>query len=55
MPQYSFNINDDLDKEFRDMVFKTKGMKRGVLLSALVEALELWVSAGEIKSGKKLQ
>ncbi len=53
MPQYSFNINDDLDKEFRAMVFKTKGMKRGALLTALEEALDLWVKDGEKKSDKK--
>ncbi len=44
MPQVNVNINDDLDKEFRNMVFKKKGMRRGSMSEAFQEAIELWIT-----------
>ena len=43
MGQINQHINDDLDKKFRDVVYQDKGMKRGVILEALEEALDLWI------------
>lgn len=50
MPQINFNMNDDLDKEFREMVVKRKGFKKGVLMEALEEAVELWIKENEKKN-----
>ena len=49
MPQVNVNINEDLDKEFREMVFKKKGMRRGAMLEAFQEAIELWVKEEAVK------
>jgi len=37
-------IDTELDKQFRDMVYKKFGMKKGNLRTALEEAIRLWLS-----------
>ena len=44
MGQYVVVVNDELDRRFRDAVYKTKGMKRGNIKEAFEEAMELWIS-----------
>jgi len=41
--QLNANITDNLDEEFRKMVAKTKGVRKGAIADALTEALELWI------------
>ncbi len=36
-------INDNLDQQFREAVFKKKGMHRGNIAEAVEEALEQWI------------
>lgn len=36
-------LPDDLEQEFREEVFKQKGMKRGNLTLAIQEAIRLWI------------
>jgi len=36
-------IRDDLDEEFRNAVFKSKGMHKGNLSQAIEEAMEMWI------------
>lgn len=36
-------INDDLEKKFRETVFKDKGMKQGNISLSIEEALEMWI------------
>ena len=36
-------IQDDLDKKFREAIFKSKGMYRGNITEAIEEAIELWI------------
>ncbi len=43
MAQLNANISSELDKEFRETVYKKKGLKRGVLLESLEEAIKLWI------------
>jgi len=38
-------IRDDLDEEFRNAVFKSKGMHKGNLSLAIEEAIEMWIEA----------
>jgi len=36
-------VNDDLEKKFRETVFKDKGMKQGNISLSIEEALEMWI------------
>lgn len=36
-------IEDNLDKRFREAIFKSKGMYRGNITEAIEEAIELWI------------
>ena len=38
-------IDPELNKQFRDMVYKKFGMKKGNLRTALEEAIRLWLSS----------
>ena len=49
MTRLDVNINDELEKKFREMVYYTKGMKRGNLTISLEEALELWIKNQKVK------
>ena len=44
-------IDPELDRQFRDMVYKKFGMKKGNLRTALEEAIRLWLS--NEKGGRK--
>ena len=46
-------IDPELDKRFRDMVYKKFGMKKGNLRTALEEAIRLWLNSEKDKSRKK--
>lgn len=46
-------IKDDLDENFRNAVFKEKGMHKGNLSEAIEEAIELWISNHEEKQEKR--
>lgn len=43
MGRLDLNISDDLEQKFRDMVYRTRGMKKGNLTISLEEALDLWI------------
>jgi len=45
-------IDPELDRHFRDMVYKKFGMKKGNLRTALEEAIRLWLS-NEKDRGRK--
>jgi len=47
--QINVNINEDLDKAFREIVFKKKGLRRGAMLEAFEEAVELWIRENKKK------
>ena len=46
-------IDPELDKLFRDMVYKKFGMKKGNLRTALEEAIRLWLSNEKDNRGRK--
>jgi len=46
-------IRDDLDEEFRNAVFKKKGMHKGNLSEAIEEALEMWIDEQTRKVEKR--
>lgn len=43
MGRLDLNIDDDLEKKFREAVFHSKGMKKGNLTKALEEAVAKWI------------
>ena len=45
MARLDLNIDDKLDAQFRDMVYKKMGMKRGNLRIAIEEAIKIWLSS----------
>jgi len=46
-------IDPELDKLFRDMVYRKFGMKKGNLRTALEEAIRLWLSSEKDRGRKK--
>lgn len=44
-----FDMNEDLDQRFRNIVVKKHGLHRGVIRKSLEEAVELWLDVIENK------
>lgn len=44
MGRLNVSIKDKIEAEFREEVFKRKGMKKGNLTKAVEEAMLLWIS-----------
>ncbi|HZD82539.1 MAG TPA: hypothetical protein VE076_06655 [Nitrososphaeraceae archaeon] len=38
-------LDEDLEKRFREAIFKRYGMKKGNLTNAISEAIELWLKS----------
>ena len=38
-------VDEELEKKFKEAVFKDKGMKRGNISLSIEEALEMWIEA----------
>lgn len=47
MGKMNLNINDKVDRKFRDAVYKKKGMKKGNLTDSVEEAMLMWVASGK--------
>jgi hypothetical protein len=45
MGKLNLDLDDKIDKKFRDAVAKKKGMKKGNLTDAVEEAMLMWMSA----------
>ena len=45
MAKITLVLNDELERRFRDAIYKTKGMKRGNIQAAIEEAIEMWIKA----------
>lgn len=43
----NLDIDDKVDKKFRDAVYKKKGMKKGNLTDSVEEAMLMWVASGK--------
>jgi hypothetical protein len=43
MGKINLIIKEEIDKKFREEVFKRKGMKKGNLTEALEEAIMMWI------------
>ncbi|KXB04737.1 hypothetical protein AKJ48_01595 [candidate division MSBL1 archaeon SCGC-AAA261O19] len=42
-------LPDDLEEEFREEIYKSKGMKKGNIKKAIQEAIVLWIEAEKEK------
>ena len=51
--RFDLTIDSELDKQFRDMVYKKFGMKKGNLRIALEEAVRLWLNNEKDNRGRK--
>ena len=38
-------LSDELEQEFRDEIYKSKGMKKGNITEAIQEAIRMWIEA----------
>ncbi|MDQ1280081.1 MAG: hypothetical protein QG670_1343 [Thermoproteota archaeon] len=47
MGKVTLVLNDELEQRFRDAIYKSKGMKRGNIQSAIEEAVEQWIEKQE--------
>jgi len=45
-------LSEDLEKKFREEVFKQMGMKKGNITLAIEEAIKLWIESRHKKRGK---
>jgi len=45
MGKITLTLDDDLEKRFREEIFKRLGMKKGNIQVAIEEAIELWVKS----------
>jgi hypothetical protein len=53
MGRLDLNIDDELERSFRDVVYKTKGMKKGNLTDSLEEAIDEWITSRQEPKVKK--
>ncbi|UCF12296.1 MAG: hypothetical protein JSW06_09685 [Thermoplasmatales archaeon] len=42
-------LPDDLEEQFRNEVFKSKGMKRGNIREVVIEAITMWMESEQKK------
>jgi len=45
-------IPNDLDKRFREAVFKRYGMRKGYISKAVCDAIELWLEENDADEGQ---
>jgi hypothetical protein len=43
MAKMIFDLDDEKEKEFRDIVVKVKGLHKGVIKESLEEAIDAWI------------
>lgn len=44
MKQVNFNIPEEKNSEFRQLVIQKKGFKHGNITEAFIEAIDLWIN-----------
>ena len=54
MGRINLIVPDDFEQKFREEVFKRKGMKRGNLTEAIIEAMDLWMKQPYIEDLMKI-
>ena len=52
MAKMIFELDDEKEKEFRDIVVKVKGFHKGVIKESLEEAIDAWIREQKKKTKK---
>jgi hypothetical protein len=52
MGKINLTLNDDLERQFRELAYKTKGMKKGFLTDATEEAITIWLEYVKLQMSK---
>jgi len=55
MSRLVLTVPEELEKRFRDAVYKRYGMKKGNISKAVREALELWISVNDKKEKEEMR
>jgi hypothetical protein len=58
MGKVNLTINDELEREFREVAYREKGMKKGFLTDAIEESIRVWleyVKSKETDKGRVMQ
>lgn len=53
MAKMNIVLTDEKEKQFREAVFRAKGMKKGNISEAIDEAIDLWIDRMEKKEASK--
>jgi hypothetical protein len=53
MGSMNLTIDDKLEKEFREVAYRQKGMKKGFLTGATEEAIKVWLGYVKLKHMSK--
>jgi predicted transcriptional regulator len=43
MAKFTFELDENLDERFRKTVAQSKGLRRGVIQQAIIEAIQAWI------------
>ena len=52
MVKITFDLDGNLNKKFRKTIALTKGVYRGAIQQALIEAINLWIKSTKIRREK---
>jgi len=49
MGKITLTLKDELEKRFREEVFRRLGMKKGNIQLAIEEAIDLWINSKKVR------
>lgn len=52
MVKITFELDDNLNEKLRKSIASSKGLYRGAIQEALIEAIHLWITSSKRKKGK---
>ena len=55
MGKINLSVDDDLERRFREEIFKRLGMKKGNIQQAIEEAMEVWINNKKMVTEKRKQ
>lgn len=53
MVKITFELDDQLNDKFRKIIASSKGLHRGVIQEALIEAINLWIKSTKTKKEQR--
>ena len=55
MVKITFELDNNLNDKFRKTIASSKGLYRGAIQEALIEAINLWIKSTKTKKEKNIQ